>query len=150
VTPSIAGDCPTCNQAFTVEFSIEPRPNFLKCPTCEQAWDFGVVPLEGCPICGCRYFYRQKDFNQLLGCAVVLLGAVVVPAVTGYFLGYRYLLVITICSLSVFTGVDALLYRQVSDMAICYDCRCEFRGFEIPPAIVNFEHFLAERFEKEN
>lgn len=150
MTPSIAGDCPTCNQAFTVEFSIEPRPNFLKCPICEQAWDFGVVPLEGCPICGCRYFYRQKDFNQLLGCAVVLLGAVVVPAVTGYFLGYRYLLVITICSLSVFTGVDALLYRQVSDMAICYDCRCEFRGFEIPPAIVNFEHFLAERFEKEN
>ena len=88
MTPSIAGDCPTCNQAFTVEFSIEPRPNFLKCPTCEQAWDFGIVPLEGCPICGCRYFYRQKDFNQLLGCAIVLLGAVVVPAVTGYFLGY--------------------------------------------------------------
>ena len=149
MTPTVSGECINCNQPFIVNYNAGAKTNINCCKGCGEDWNAEALPLEVCLICDCRYFYRQKDFNQLLGCGIVLFGAVIIPAIIGYVIGYRYLLIITICSLSFFTIIDVLLYRKVNDMAVCYDCRSEFRGFKIPPEIEHFEHFLAERFEKE-
>ena len=32
-----------------------------------------------CPECGCNHLYKKKDFNQALGCLVILIGAIFVP-----------------------------------------------------------------------
>ena len=147
---TISGECPNCAEPFTLKYKSKLIPHTGSCNQCGANWSSKGTPMESCSFCGCRYFYRQKDFNHLLGCGIVILGGFIVPAIIGYVIGYRYFLIITICSLSVFTAFDVLLYRHVADMAICYDCRCEFRGFDIPPKIEQFEHFLAERFEKDN
>ena len=82
-------------------------------------------------------FLRTKDFNKALGLAIMFVGVCLAPS--------------TYClSLPVLSFFDWLLYRRVPNMVVCYDCRSEFRGFEVPADMEGFKHFLAEKFEKEN
>ena len=50
-------------------------------------------------------------------------------------------------SLPAFALFDWLLYKKIGNMAVCYRCRSEFRGFDIPPEIEPFEHFKGMKYE---
>jgi hypothetical protein len=50
-------------------------------------------------------------------------------------------------SLPVFALLDWLLYRRVGNVAVCYRCRTEFKGFEIPDSVEAFEHFKGMKYE---
>jgi len=82
-------------------------------------------------------FMDKKDFNKVLGLVIMLIGICLAP--------FTYCL-----SLPVLSFFDWLLYQRVPNMVVCYDCRSEFRGFEVPADMEEFKHFLAEKFEKEN
>jgi len=131
----IARSCPKCKNYDKVEVSGSKA---IQCPHCAQLW--GTVDsidkiFDQCPICRCKQFYRQKDFNQALGCLIMLTGIVLVPKTYGL-------------SLPVFAFVDWLIYKKVSEIVICYKCSAEFRGFSIPKRLKSFMHHIGMKYDK--
>ena len=88
-----------------------------------------------CPECGCNLLYKKKDFNQALGCIVILIGAIFVPITYGLSLVVVFLF-------------DLLLYRRVKDSIECYKCRAEFKNVDVPKHLEDFDHHVAEMYEK--
>jgi len=107
----------------------------LTCSTClhpehlNSQIDFSI-----CPVCGCGQFYRKKDFNQALGCSIILIGAILVPFTYGL-------------SMLVFALLDYFLYRRIKDTAACYKCRSEFKEITVPRELEPFNHHRAEIYE---
>lgn len=91
--------------------------------------------LQRCAVCPSTRLYRQRDFNRFLGLAVVAAGAALVPLTYGISLPVVFL-------------IDLILYRRVAEMAVCYLCRAEYRGVEVPARILPFRHHLAAGYEK--
>ncbi len=89
-----------------------------------------------CPECGCKHLYKKKDFNQAIGCIIILIGALLVPITYGLSL------------LALFI-VDVYLYRKVEDSIECYKCKSEFTNVSIPEDLLSFDHHTAEIYEKD-
>ena len=131
---SLARDCGQCKEYSRVEVK-EGRP--VVCPRCSKEWGkMGMIEkvFDRCPVCEARQFYIQKDFNQALGCAVMLVGIVLVPWTYGL-------------SLPVFAAVDWILHKKVPTLVVCYQCLSEFRGFKIPEHFKPFMHHIGARYE---
>ena len=79
--------------------------------------------------------FIKKDFNQALGCLVILIGAIFVPITYGLSLVVVFLF-------------DLLLYRRVKDSIECYKCRAEFKNVDVPKHLEDFDHHVAEMYEK--
>ncbi len=92
-------------------------------------------PVETCPACGGRNLYVQRDFNQKVGLAVVVVGAALAPFTPFY------------SSLIVAALVDAGLYALLPEITVCYRCHAHFRGFARNPAHEAFDLHLAEQYE---
>ena len=128
---ALALECDRCGRYYTLTAPLEGPIN---CPGCgleagtiEATWSLAG----GCPVCGARHLYRRKDFNQLLGLLIVILGAVLGILVSYWFLAATAVL-------------DALLYRWVSEVAVCYRCEAELRGLAAIGGLKRFEHHTAE------
>ena len=135
IMPTVTHQCGGCKNFF--EFEIV-RGEEIICPHCQKnIAKMGDPPsvLEICPVCGCRQFWVQKDFNQLLGGAIMLVGIILVPQTYGL-------------SLPVFALVDWLMYRRVTTMAVCYKCASEFRGFKISEHVKPFMHHIGLKYDK--
>jgi len=135
---SLAYQCPQCHKYGRVDIRGE---QILHCPNCQKEWG-QIKEIEkifkeswGCPICQCRQFYAQKDFNQVLGCAVMLVGIVLVPWTYGL-------------SLPIFWLLDLYLHRRVEFLAVCYKCGAEFRGLKIPETFKPFMHHIGVKYDR--
>ena len=110
----------------------------LKCMHCQHL--FGKIEtitnvLDRCPVCTCRQFYTDKDFNQVIGFAVMGVGIVLVPFTFGL-------------SLPVFALIDWIIYKKVPKLVACYRCGSEFRGFPIPERFKPFIHQIGLKYDK--
>ena len=133
--PTLARHCEGCQQYHRVEI-IEGR--LLCCPNCKQGWAaIGKIDsiLEHCPICQCRQFYLSKDFNQFIGCLIMLIGIVLVPKTYGL-------------SLPFFALIDWILHKRVPTIINCYKCGTEFRHLAAPPHIKPFMHHIGLKYDK--
>ena len=134
MSPSIACRCPHCDDVFLTAVSAGET---LRCPHCGAgAW---TVPepgraFERCAICGCDRFFRQKDFNKVLGLLVVIVAAVFVPATYGLSMAAAFL-------------VDWALYARTPELVRCYRCKSEYRNFPIPDRIKLYDHYTAEMIQ---
>jgi DNA-directed RNA polymerase subunit RPC12/RpoP len=132
---SIGKECGECGRYYKSKISENCE---VRCSHCgKEAADIPDVHevFNACPFCQTKQFYRRKDFNQLLGCSFVLVGALLVPFTYGLSLPFLIL-------------IDWLIYRHVSDMAVCYSCGVEFRDITlIPEKIIGFDHHTAELYE---
>lgn len=133
--PTVSFQCESCKNFSAAEISKTPK---IFCSFCSKTWDI-VDPaafFQSCPICACRQFYIQKDFNRALGCFLMLIGIVLVPVTYGI-------------SLIVLSFVDWMLYRRVQTMVVCYKCGTEFRGFEVPANLKTFRHPIGVKYQNE-
>jgi hypothetical protein len=89
-----------------------------------------------CPECGCKHLYKKKDFNQALGCIIILIGALFVPFTYGLSLVVLFL-------------IDLYLYNKVEDSIECYKCKSEFKNVSIPDNFTQFDHHTAEIYEND-
>ena len=133
---TIARHCGPCKKYSQLSAEVKDQP--LVCPHCLTIW--GKSPgasfvFDTCPLCPCRQFYTVKDFNQILGFAVMAVGVVLVPWTYGL-------------SLPVFAGVDWLLYQRIPTLVVCYRCGSEFRGFTIPSRFKPFMHHIGLKYDK--
>ncbi len=133
--PSIAWNCDQCKKYTLI---VVTAGQDILCPHCQKRWaqisDLSTV-FDQCPICQCRQFYLQKDFNQGAGCLVMLIGILLVPKTYGL-------------SLPFFALLDWLFYRKVPAMVVCYRCGAEFKGFEIPSHLKPFLHHIGMKYDK--
>jgi len=88
-----------------------------------------------CSSCGCKHFYRQKNFNKTIGCVVVLIGIVLVPYTFGL-------------SLMVVAVIDWFLYKHVQDEAVCYRCHTIYKKVHIPDQMKDFDLHIVELYEE--
>jgi hypothetical protein len=126
--PTISRFCPGCNSDDTT----------LECWDCNLKW--GKLEkmdqvFDRCPICTCRQFYTDKDFNQVIGFIIMGIGIVFVPLTYGL-------------SLPVFAFIDWLIYKRVPKLVACYRCGSEFRGFPIPERLKPFMHHIGLKYDK--
>jgi len=84
--------------------------------------------LVRCLQCGGEHLYRQRDFNQRLGLAIVGVAALLAP-----FTWYLSLVAAAV--------LDFALYKISRDVVICYrrECRAQFRGLVPDPRIQGFD-----------
>ena len=132
---SIARHCPQCKQYMPAQ---KKEDGGLFCPSCHQEWGKIDNPqniFDHCPICQCRQFYVTKDFNQFIGCLIMLVGIVLVPWTYGL-------------SLPVFALLDWLLHKRVKSVIVCYKCGSEFHDFEIPKHFKPFLHHIGLKYDK--
>ena len=132
---SISRECPKCKKYSHIE--IFPNQEII-CSQCQAQW--GKVEslekiFEQCPLCSCRQFYLDKDFNQVLGCFIMLGAIILVPFTYGI-------------SLVVFAFVDFLLRKKINSMVVCYRCGAEFRGFPAPAHLKGFLHPIGLKYDK--
>ena len=121
-------DCEVCKSEKFFSDAIHCKecknPNLF-----EKNIDFSI-----CPICDCKDLYRKKDFNQAVGCIIILIGAILVPWTYGV-------------SLLVLSLVDFFLYQRVKDSVECYKCKSEYKNIAVPTQIKSFDHHIAELYE---
>jgi hypothetical protein len=133
--PTISRFCDTCKKYARIEIS---DGTVLTCPHCQKEWgklEKVETIFDRCPICTCRQFYTDKDFNQIIGFLIMGVGIVLVPITYGL-------------SLPVFALIDWLIYRQVPKLVACYRCGSEFRGFSIPQVFKQFMHHIGLKYDK--
>jgi DNA-directed RNA polymerase subunit RPC12/RpoP len=131
VTPTVAFACRRC--AKPIERPFPSDAPFEPCAACGALVELDVRALEGgalvrCPVCAGELLYRQRDFRQAIGCAVVLIAAVLAP-----FTYYA--------SLAVAALIDALLYALAGEVVICYrvPCKAHIRGLPAGPKVGPFD-----------
>ena len=133
--PSISRECMKCKQYSRIEISSDQE---ILCPHCHEKWgevDKLETIFEHCPLCACRQFYTDKDFNQAIGCLIMFIGIILVPFTYGI-------------SLPVFALIDFLLRKKIKSMIVCYRCGAEFRGFETPAHLKGFMHHIGLKYDK--
>lgn len=126
--------CPECRQYAQVQLQ-QGQP--LQCPRCSKKWGEAASPdkvFEKCPVCACNQFYLQKDFNQALGCLIMLVGIVLVPFTYGL-------------SMVIFAGIDWIFFKKVPTMAVCYRCGGEFRGLTPLEHLKPFMHHIGVKYD---
>jgi len=136
MNPVIACSCVKCQQYAQVV--VEKKDQDLTCPYCFHQWGRVSDPdhiFDRCPVCGCRQFYIMKNFNQMIGCLIMLAGIVLVPFTYGL-------------SLPVFALIDWVLYKKVTSMVVCYRCASEFHGFPPKEHFKPFMHHIGLKYDR--
>jgi hypothetical protein len=121
--------CRACGFPFRAVLTADLAE--LACPHCavarpvaREGW--GESSVETCPLCSCRHFYRQRDFNRALGCGLVAAGAAFVPWTFGL-------------SLIAFGLVDLWLYKRLPEAVVCYKCDTVYRDARPGPRQGEFD-----------
>jgi len=134
--------CPHCDLPMRIS-RWETLEDF-HCPACQVAIPTYVseenkqdTTLNRCLVCNCDKLFQQKAFNRNLGLAIVIVGVILSP--------YTYAI-----SLLVVALIDFLLYRFLPNMAVCYQCDAEYRGFKINPRFKLYNHLKAAHVKKQD
>jgi hypothetical protein len=142
----IAFRCPHCRAQL--EFDDLSRGQ-SPCPACGRSIALRISErmrrdnvVDRCVVCDCHKVYVQKDFNRALGMAIFLAGAVAALVLYGMNLWWQATAVLLGAA-----GVDAVLYKLLPEVSICYRCHAQYRRFAPNPDNQAFELGLAEKYD---
>jgi hypothetical protein len=139
--------CPACHETRRV--AIAPAYESLSCAGCDwtRVIPAGSVEAQGpreCLVCGCHDLWRQKDFPQKLGLAMVALGAVLSTI--------AFALYMPLTALGVLLGfalIDLLLFAFMKDVLVCYACQARYQDADLRDDHPRFNLETAERYRQE-
>lgn len=134
---------PPCGCPRGAEIEVETQspsalPRAARCPACgvEHPLRLESIAANGglvaCVACGHPELFLRKTFPPSIGLLIVAVAALLAP-----FTSYL--------SLVAAAAIDFVLYRRVSDEAVCYVCRARHRGFASDPRHPRFDREIEER-----
>jgi hypothetical protein len=136
-SPEIAFRCPACGGEATAGLD-----GLGCCSSCGGQTKLAVSEslardrvVDRCAACDGAQLYVQRDFNQKVGLAIVVVGALLAPF-TPYY-----------ASLFAAALIDAVLYTLLPEITICYRCHAHYRGCARNPRHEAFDLHLAEQYE---
>ncbi len=133
---SVQITCTNCGSS--VEVHPDQHAHKVNCEICKHTMDVkfnseheqGI--LKECPVCSRQDFYKQKDFNRVIGVALFVIAAILSIWTYGLSLVALYL-------------VDLFLFRKLAMVAICYKCRTNFRNLSNMSEIRDYDHEMNDR-----
>ncbi len=139
----IVFECPGCQKTGMTE--VGPNAAVVSCPQC--SWSRPLAEENraeteptSCVVCGCQDLWRQKDFPQRVGVAMVVAGALISTV-----FWWRMEPLWAIGVLLVFALIDLVLYSVMPDVLVCYRCNARHRG---TPLVGRNERFNLEKHER--
>ncbi len=103
----------------------------------------GETPCS-CLVCGCGDLWRQKDFSQQLGVAIVALGVILSTIAMVYMQPE-----LSLGILMVFALADMILYAVMPDRLVCYRCHAQYRRLAGMEQVGTFNLEVNERYRQE-
>jgi hypothetical protein len=135
----IAFACPACGDA--VEGVLDTGIDSMTCPHCahvtalpEAATLLESAPLTPCTVCGAPKLYAHRDFSRKIGLTIVAIGCVLGPFTHWISVGVAIL-------------IDFVLYWMVPNVAICYACSAQYRGFRKDRKPVEFDIAIHDAYK---
>lgn len=113
---ALRAECQVCKHVMDVKFNSDHEKGMLK----------------DCPVCLRQDFYKQKDFNRIIGVALFVIAAILSIWTYGLSLVVLYM-------------VDLFLFRKLALVAICYKCRTNFRSLANMSEIREYDHEMNDR-----
>jgi hypothetical protein len=139
--------CPSCENPRRAQ--VTPQTGAITCDGCH--WTRAIHASEPeenfarqCLVCGCRDLWRQKDFPQRVGVAVVALAALVSTIAFARYMPLTALGVLLAAALG-----DMLLFWLMPDVLVCYRCHARYRDTALPEDHPRFNLETAERYRQE-
>ena len=134
-------ECDKC-QNFN-QFHIKNKCEIV-CNNCEEK--YGIIDLNWnynneCVFCKNTHFYKRKNFNQLIGLFIIILGG---GLAIGFYSKYGPLSYIF---LGVFSLLDFILYKFTDFLGVCYSCSAEYDQVDGVDTLENFEHHDLEMYQ---
>ena len=144
----ISFDCPKCLQAARGEVTSASRG--VMCSNCNWTRPIGDGDLQGetpgrCLVCGCGDLWRQKDFSQRLGVAIVALGVLLSTVAMAYMQPE-----LSLGILMAFALADMVLYAVMRDCLVCYRCHARYRRVPGLEQVGTFDLEVNERYRQES
>jgi len=140
--------CPHCKR----ELEFDPAgagQDESPCPLCEQPVRLHITErmrrnnlVDCCAVCDCHKVYVQKDFNRTLGVCIFAAGAVLF-----LLCAWKNRLIEGTLVWAAFAIADAVLYKILPDVTICYKCYAQYRDVAPNPDNQPFELGLAEKYD---
>jgi hypothetical protein len=133
---SVQITCPDCGSS--VEIHPDHNAHKAECQVCKHATDVKFQAeheqgiLKDCPVCSRQDFYKQKDFNRIIGVALFVVAAILSIWTYGMSLVALYL-------------VDLFLFKKLALVAICYKCKTNFRSLSNMSEIRDYDHEMNDR-----
>ena len=130
----INNECNHCSYYSAYEIQKQTNINCKKCNvflcSINKDWTFEKL----CPFCNGRDFYKRKNFNQILGLIIVLIGGILAISIS-----YACLIILTI--------IDYFFYKKISNIGICYKCSAEFDKVYNIDKLSDYQHYKAELYQ---
>lgn len=133
---SVQITCPSCGSS--IEIHPDHNAHKVDCGVCKHVMDVNFTPeheagvLKECPVCTRQDFYKQKDFNRIIGVILFIIAAILSIWTYGMSLVALYL-------------VDLFLFRKLALVAICYKCKTNFRNLTNMDEIRDYDHEMNDR-----
>jgi hypothetical protein len=137
--------CPRCLRAADIRGD---RASEGTCARCGEPWTFRAGSADGhaeiverCGVCGNRAFFIQRDFDQRIGCLIMLLSIA-----TAIFIGWKYGWIWFTPVLLATVLIDWALAITVKPVTICYRCDAEYRQCALNSRHRAYDPHIAERY----
>lgn len=130
-----------------VEVDVDARPSRIRSPqddrvfflTWEAATDDGGH-MRKCVVCGSADLYREKQFPQVTGLAIVLAFAGIVVSILGYATTWLVLILMFLVLL-----LDIAILMVPRSRLVCYQCKSAYTKTPIARYHRTWEAAIAER-----
>ncbi len=138
--------CPHCKRELEFDDLTQDES---PCPLCGETVKLRITErmrrdnvVDRCALCDCNKVYVQKDFNRTLGVSIFLVGALLF-----LLCAWKNRLVEGTLVWAAFVVADALLYKFLPDVTICYKCYAQYREVARNSDNQPFELGLAEKYD---
>lgn len=143
----ISFDCPKCLKIARSDATAASAS--VSCGSCgwSRPIDASAFKAESpteCLVCGCSDLWRQKDFDQRLGVAIVAMGILLSTIAVAYMMPGTALII-----LMVFGLADWILYAILPDRLVCYRCHSRYRGISGLKETGVFDLEVNEKYRQE-
>ena len=137
--------CPDCLAAAHLDGAASAEG---PCARCGRRWTYAPDdasrrggPVERCGGCGRRAFFVQRDFDQRIGCAIMLL-SIAAALAAGWKFGWIWFTPVLLATVL----IDWVLAFTIKPVTICYACDAEYRQAPLNPRHRPYDPHVAERF----